>query len=120
MHTILSLRVTSHTRLKVCDHCILNLSLVQKAKTLQVHFTPEGEGLRVQRNYHECKLYMIHASKLWIMFHAVPEFALSPPPRGRPDANSCRPCQLNNWCGLWMRVKDPHNDMVTALGSCVK
>ena len=25
-----------------------------------------------------------------------------------------------NWYGLWMRVKGPHNHMVTATGSCVK
>ena len=36
-------RATSHMRLKVHDHCIYNLSLVEKVKTIQVHFTLEGE-----------------------------------------------------------------------------
>ena len=39
------------------------------------------------------------------MFHGLPEIALGPPPRGRPDANSNNPCQ---WYGLWTRIKSPH------------
>jgi hypothetical protein len=53
-----SLMATSHMRQKACEHCILSLSLVKKVETVQVHFTLEGEGLKVQKNYHEWKIYM--------------------------------------------------------------
>ena len=43
----------SHTRLKARDHRILNLSLVEKAETVQVQITLQGEGLRAQFSYHE-------------------------------------------------------------------
>ena len=46
-----TLGATSHTRLKACEYCIL--SLVKKAETIQVHFTPEGaKCLKTQKNYH--------------------------------------------------------------------
>ena len=51
------------------------------------------------------------------MFHDLPEFASSPPPRDKLDANSDKPCE---WYGLWMRIKHSHNSMVMALGLCVK
>ena len=65
-------------------------------------------------------LYGFLHGKLWIMVHGLLEFASYPPPRGRPNANSCIPFKVNNWYGLWMRVKGPYNHMVTVLGSCVK
>ena len=34
------------------------LSLVEKATTIQVHFTLEGEGLRAKRNFHGWKVFM--------------------------------------------------------------
>ena len=37
-------RVTSHTKLKACDHCILKSLINQKAESIQVHFTLEHEG----------------------------------------------------------------------------
>ena len=33
---------------------------------------------------------------------------------------SCVKWPLDSWYDLWMRVEGPHNYMVTALGSCVK
>ena len=54
---------------------------------------------------------------LWIMFHGVPGFPSSPPSRDRFGANFGKPCQ---WYILWMRIKGPHNYMVTALGSYVE
>jgi hypothetical protein len=38
--------------------CILRSLIGQEGQTGQVHFTREGEGLRVQRNYHGWKIYM--------------------------------------------------------------
>ena len=40
----LKLNVTSHTRLK---------AMVERAETIQVHFTDEGGGLKAQRRLHE-------------------------------------------------------------------
>ena len=37
---------TSHTRLKARDYCTSKFVIVQKAETVKVHFTLEGEGLR--------------------------------------------------------------------------
>ena len=41
--------VTSHIILKVHDHCNVRVSLVEKAKAVQVHFTLGCEGLHAQR-----------------------------------------------------------------------
>ena len=35
-----------------------DVSLIEKAETIQVHFTLESEGLRAQRNYHGWNVYM--------------------------------------------------------------
>ena len=56
---------------------------------------------------------------LWIVFHGLPTFASNLPSRSRLDLNSIRPCQLNKWYNLWMKVKSPQNYMFTTLGSCV-
>ena len=34
------------------------LSLVERAETVQVHFTHKGEGLKAQRTLHGWKVYM--------------------------------------------------------------
>ena len=44
-----TLRATSHTRLKARDHCNLRALIGRRAYTTQIHFTHEGEGLKVQR-----------------------------------------------------------------------
>ena len=41
-----------HTRLRSVTITIKELSLVEKAETLQIHFTLEGEGVQVQRKVH--------------------------------------------------------------------
>ena len=43
------------------------------------------------------------------MPHALLEFALGPPPRGRRDAKYGILYQIINWFGLWMRFKGPLN-----------
>ena len=49
------IRVTSYTRVKACDHCIWRSLSGRKGRTIQVHFTPKGEGLRAQRKvYMDC------------------------------------------------------------------
>ena len=57
---------------------------------------------------------------LQIIFCALPEFTLGPPPRDRPNTNFGKPCQFLqkwlshfSWHGFWMRVKGPHNYRVT-------
>ena len=45
-----------------------NLSLVEKAKSVQVHFTLEGECLRIQRNYHGQKFTWVPIWHIIIMF----------------------------------------------------
>ena len=45
---------------------------LQKAETVQVHFTLEG-------------LHGFFHDKTWIVFEGMAEFASSPPPRGRLD-----------------------------------
>ena len=42
------LRAASHTRLRPMAIAFGDFSLLKKAETIQVHFTPEGEGIRVQ------------------------------------------------------------------------
>ena len=54
------------------------------------------------------------------MFHDMQEFVSSPPPKSRLDADYYKPCQLNNWYGIWMRVKGPHNCMVVTFELYVK
>ena len=65
-----SLRATSHTRLKACDHCIR--PLVKKAETVQVHFTLEGKGVTAERNDHGWKVhvdsYMAHYGSCFMVF----------------------------------------------------
>ena len=70
------------------------LSLVERAATVQVHFTLGGEGLKAQRKSSWMKsLHGVLHGRLWIRFHGLPELASGPPPRGRPNANSGRPWQ---------------------------
>ena len=52
------IRATSHMRQRLVIVGFQYLSLVEKVETNQVHFTPEGEYLRAQRNYDEWKNYM--------------------------------------------------------------
>ena len=97
----------------------------RRMKTVQVHFTLEGEDLRVQKIY-----IIMHMKSTWIptwiliynvsWFAKICVFVLDPPTKGRPKANSNRPCQWINWYNLWMRVKGPHNYMVITLDSYVK
>jgi hypothetical protein len=54
----MELRATSYTRLKALDHGNVELSLVEKAETVQVHFTLGGEGLKAQKKVHGWKVYM--------------------------------------------------------------
>jgi hypothetical protein len=52
-----------------------------------------------------------------MMFQGLPEFALCPPPRGRPNANLAnhvlKSRALDSRYFVWMKVKGPHNYMVT-------
>lgn len=45
------------------------------------------------------------------------EFALDPPPKGRPNANSGKPCQ---WYKLWMRSRTLTITWLQPLVVCVK
>ena len=50
-----------------------DLSLVEKAKADQIHFTLEGEGLRVQRYHHDEKSTWIPT---WHAINNVSRFAI--------------------------------------------
>ena len=52
------IRATSHMRHRLVIVGFQYLSLVEKVETNQVHFTPEGEYLRAQRNYHGWKTWI--------------------------------------------------------------
>ena len=59
--------------------------MIERAETVQVHFTYEGEGLKAQRRLNG----VLHGG-LWIRFSGLPEFASCPPPRVGLDMNSGR------------------------------
>ena len=110
--------IVLYTRLKAHVHCILKYLIGQKAVIVQVHFTLKGEGLRAQRNHSGLKVYInSYLANYKYYFRVLLAFVSSPPPRGRPNANSDRPCQ---WYILHTRTKALHNYLVMALGSCVK
>ena len=108
-------------RLRVGSHCILRSLIGQRGRDyLSSLRTRRG---RLEDSKKLSWMRILHGSvhgKLHIMFHGLLEFASGPPPRGRPNANFDKPCQLNNWSGLWMRVDGSHNYTVMVLGSCVK
>jgi hypothetical protein len=68
---------------------IQELSLVEQAEIVQVHFTHEGEAPK-KISWMKSLHGVLH-SGLWIRFHVLPEFSLGPLPRGGPDANILRP-----------------------------
>lgn len=57
MDTGLQSRLTGYFTHKTEGPCP-SQSLVEKAETIQIHFTLESEGLKVQRKFHEWKNYM--------------------------------------------------------------
>ena len=115
-----------HTR----DHCLLRSLIGQQG---WIH--PSSLHTRRCRPKSLNKIVM-DEKPIWFLtcqiihierFHGMLEFVSYPPPRGRPGADSSKPCQFLqkwlshlSWYGLCMRVKGPHNYMVTTLGSCVK
>ena len=46
------------TRLDAHDQCILRSLIGRKGRDCPIDFTLEGEGPRVQRNYHEWEIYV--------------------------------------------------------------
>ena len=68
-----------------------------RAETIQVHSTLEGEGLRAQ------EIIMDGRSTRIPTWQTMSESRV-----------------LYTWHILWMRVKTPHNYIITALGSCVR
>ena len=79
-----SLRATSHTRMKAKDHCILRSLIGQKGwdhpSLLHTRrWRPKGSWKLSQMK----RLHGFLHGRLWIMFHDLLEFALSPPPRSR-------------------------------------
>ena len=120
-------RATSHTRLKANDHCILILSLVEMAKAIQVHFTLEGEGLRIQTNCRGWKVYKGSYMRNYGRCFMVCRTTWSPFPGGRIDVNYSRPRQLNNCNSMATHVTpfgwESRAITITCVitpGSCVK
>ena len=56
MMFVFHLRATSHTRLKTHDQFILRSLIGQNVESVQVHFTLEGEGLKILREFHGWKV----------------------------------------------------------------
>ena len=56
------------------------LSLVEKAKTVQVHFTLGRESLKAPKNIRGWKMHMhgVLHGKLWVKVYGLPKFALGP------------------------------------------
>ena len=118
-HVVLQcLRATLHTRLKACDHCILE-SLIGWASqdcpsALHNRRSMPKDPQKISWMKNLCGL--LHG-KSFRMFHGCHRLCQAPPSRGRHDASSDKPCQ---WYDLWMRIKSPHNYMVMAMGLCAK
>ena len=91
--------VTSHTRLKVHDHCILSFLMEQKGwdppSSLHTRRWQRKDPHKWSwmRSLHE----FLH-DKLYIMFHEYSKVCI------RPDTNSSKPCQHYD---LWMGIKRP-------------
>ena len=112
-----TLKTTSHTRLKARDHCILVSLIGRKDQDLPspLHtrrWRPKGPR---KPSWMKSLDKFLH-NKLWRMVHDLlehlQEIGLTHIPAHQ--------CQLNIWYCLWMRVKVPHNYLVTALGAHVK
>ena len=73
--------------------------LEEKAKTVQIQFTLEGEGLST----------ILIFNFFYFFYHGW-----------KVNLDSYKSMALDNWYNLGVRVKSPHNYMVWALGSCVK
>ena len=111
---------TSHIKLHGHDHYIPRSSIGWKGwdRPSSLHtrrWRPKGPKEIITYE----KSTWIPTIKLQQTFHVMPEFASSPPPRGKLDSNPNKPCELKSRYILWRRVKGPHNFMVITLGSCV-
>ena len=112
-----TLRTTSHTRLKARDHCILVSLIGRKDQDLPspLHtrrWRPKGPRKpswmkSLDKFLHNKLRRMVHD-----LLEHLQEIGLTHTPAHQ--------CQLNIWYCLWMRVKVPHNYLVTALGMHVK
>ena len=102
--TMDNIRATSHTRLKAHAHCNVRALIGQKGRD-----HPSSFHIRRWRSKGPKKslwmknLHGVLHGKLWMRVHDMSKFVLGPPPRGRPDANSERPWQWNNYQWLlWL------------------
>ena len=88
----LTLRATSHPRLKARNHCDLRALIGRKGKDSSSPFhTGWWRSKGPKKTPWMKSLHGVLHGRLWIRFHSLPNFSSGPPPRGGPDTNSGRP-----------------------------
>ena len=89
-------------------------SLVEKAETSQLQFTPERDKTTVQRTYHGQRGHVdSHMANYKQRVMVCRNLHHAPPPTTNLHTNSDI---LRQQYALWVTIKDPHNYMITALG----
>ena len=118
-------RATSHTTHKVHDHCVLRSFIGWKDRdhSSSLH-TSRWRPEDPKKSLWMKSLQGFLHGKLWITFHGLLEFASGISKSHETLSIVCHvgPHHVSGtmFPANHVRVKTPHNYMVTALGSCVK
>ena len=88
--------------LKVHDYCIVRSRIGWRGQDRPSSLHTRSKDLK--KLLWLRSLHRFLCGKLWVIFRGLPEFALGPPSRGKPDSNYGRPWQLNSWYGLCVRM----------------